>query len=306
MIPRALANGADRLGVWAVLGGLTFRSTDVKPDGTVRLGYNGTGFPGHPAFEFDERRGRWKATVPAEQCDSVTDYSPRADYRGHPCDIVAIEDDAAGLYLHLGDDVAAHDLGFEMLERGVYSRSVPFAELDSVYQIAGDELFPLWQARTFGVALDASNWADHPDDPNPPEIDYPRLRAGRYATVDGREYVVRAGTLVAPDGTTRPLPPPDDLEALTDVSGVVGYHGGTYSVVAAWPGGSLTLRAEGPDLDGQTAGRADWALRQGFTEVQPGRFEKQVHVGSVYSYREVRRNVLFDLWKAEHTARSGA
>jgi hypothetical protein len=305
MIPRALANGADHSGVWAVLDGLTFKATRVKADGTIRLGYTGAGFPGHPDFTYDERRQVWQATMPADRCDSVTNYSPRADYRGRPCTVVAIHEDSLGLYL-IGDDVAAHDLGFETLERGVYWRDVPFAELDSVYHVAEDLLFPLWQAATFGVALDASNWADHPDDPNPPEIGYPRLRTGRHASVDGREYAVRDDTLVAPDGTTRPLPAPGDLDALTDVSVAVGYHGATYDVAAAWPGGSLTLRCEGPNLDGQTAGRADWALRQGFTEVQPGRYEKQVHIGAVYSYREVRRNVLFDLWKAGQTAPSGA
>jgi urease beta subunit len=43
-----------------------------------------------------------------------------------------------------------------------------------------------------------------------------------------------------------------------------------------------------------------WALDHGFVEVEPGWFEKRVHVGLLYHYREIHRNLLFDRWLAEH------
>jgi hypothetical protein len=70
-------------GVWTVLGGLRFRSTRVKPDGTVRLGYTGAGFPGHPAFRFDEAKNAWYAVVPAAECDVIVEISHQAGYHGH-------------------------------------------------------------------------------------------------------------------------------------------------------------------------------------------------------------------------------
>jgi hypothetical protein len=77
-VPRALADDTRITGVHAVPGGIRFKSTRIKPDGTVRLGYPGAGYPGHPAFSFDEAANAWIAVVPAADCDRVVEVAHRA------------------------------------------------------------------------------------------------------------------------------------------------------------------------------------------------------------------------------------
>jgi hypothetical protein len=254
-------------GVWAVLDGVRFKSTRVKPDGTVRLGYVGAGFPGHPAFTFTESAGVWHAVVPATRCDRILEISHRATYRGHACDVVEVDGTGVGLYLVGGDDVSANELGFEQRERWVYWKFVDLAELDDYSEVHKDVFFPYWQRTTFGFAPNAGDWERYVPDPELPEVSYDRFRLGRFA-----------------EGT-----------ALYDVTVLADYHGAEYEVTTIWPGGMATLRHTG---DGS------WALGQGFTESAPGRFEKQAHVGTLYNYREFQRDVLFDQWLAEH-ARGG-
>jgi hypothetical protein len=279
-VPRALTDDAKITGVWAVLNGMRFRSTRIKPDGTVRLGYTGAGFPGHPAFSFAEATGAWHAVVPATECDQIVEISHQATYRGRLCDVAEVDGTGVGLYLVRGDDVTADDLGFEMRERGVYWKFVALADLDDYYEVHRDVFFPYWQQLTFGFAPHAGNWEQYVPDPELPEVGYDRFRLGRFAVVNGIEQ------------------PADDfptgMTALYEVSVLANYHGEEYQVSTIWPGGMATLRRTG---DGA------WALGQGFTEVAPGRFEKQAHVGTLYNYREIQRDLLFDRWLAERAAR---
>ncbi|HEX4703436.1 MAG TPA: hypothetical protein VH352_15015, partial [Pseudonocardiaceae bacterium] len=115
----------------------------------------------------------------------------------------------------------------------------------------------------FGFAPNAGSWQRYVPDPDLPETPYERFRLGRFA-----------------DGT-----------AVYDVTVLANYHGEEYEVTTIWPGGMATLRHTG---DG------DWALGQGFTESAPGKFEKQAHVGTLYNYRELHHDVVFDSWLSEH------
>jgi hypothetical protein len=275
-VPRALADDAKISGVWAVLNGIRFKATRIKPDGTVRLGYTGAGYPGHPAFSFDEAANAWIAVVPATDCDRVVEVAHRATYRGHECDVAEVDGTGVGLFLVRADQVTADELGFEMRERGVYWKFVDLTELSDYYDVQKDVFFPYWQQLTFGFAPNAGNWQRYVPDPDLPEVGYDRFRLGRFAVVNGIEQPAEGVTAA---------------EALYEVSVLAGYHGEEYQVATIWPGGMATLRKTG---DG------NWAIGQGFTETVPGRFEKQAHVGTLYNYREIQRNLLFDQWLAEH------
>jgi hypothetical protein len=279
-VPSVLADDATITGVWSVLDGIRFRSTTVKPDGTVRLGYTGVGFPGHPAFRFDETRNAWIAVVPAGECDQIVDISHHATYRGHQCYVTGVEGTGIGLHLIGSDQVTANDLGFEMEERFVYAKYVDLTEITGYFDVYQDEFFPYWQRITFGFSPYKSTWEPNEPDPELPEVDYDRFRLGRFAVVNGVEQPV--------DGF------PANAEALYDVTARAHYHGGEYEIVTFWPGAAATLR--GTDDRG-------WSLAQGFTEVAAGSFEKRVHIGALYNYQEIRRNLLFDRWLAEHRRR---
>ncbi len=259
-IPRGLADGLSVTGVWAVLGGRRFKSTRVKPDGTVRLGYTGVGEPGHRAFTFDEAAGAWTAVVPATACDQIVEIAHRATYRGHLCDVLEINGRQAVLSLVRADDRTAADLGFETVERGVHQRAVDLTGLDGYFEVHKDVFFPYWQQMTFGFSPNAGTWERYVPDPVLPEIGYDRFRLGRFAVVNGIERPA--------EGV------PADVGALFDVSVLANYHGEEYEVSTIWPGGMATLR-----------GRAGT--------------ERQAHVATLYNYQEIQHDLLFDRWRAE-------
>lgn len=214
-VPRALADDLRITGVWAVLGGTRFKSTRIKPNGTVRLGYTGAGFPGHDAFRFDETANAWIAVVPATECDGIAEIAHQAGYRGHRCDVAEIDDTGVGLYLVRGDDATADELGFQMRERGVYWKFVDLADLDYYEDVHKDVFFPYWQQITFGFAPNAGNWERYAPDPDLPEVGYDRF--------------------------------PHD----PDVTVLANHHGTEYRVAAMWPGGTATLHptsGDGPEL----------------------------------------------------------
>ena len=280
--PRLLTGEPLTTGVWAVLDGVWFKATRIKPDGTVRLGYTGVGHPGHEAFSFNESTGAWHAVLPATRLDRIVEISHRAIDRGRVCDVAETDGKGVGLYLVHGDDAAGVELGFEQRERGVYCKWVDLTELESYAEVHNDVFFPYWQQTTFGFAPNASTWERHVPDPDLPEIAYDRFRLGRFAVVNG----IEKPAVGLPDGGT----------ALYDVSVLANYHGAEYEVTTVWPGGMATLRHTG---DG------DWALGQGFTASAPGQFDKQAHVGTLYNYRELHRDILFDRWLSEHAHGGG-
>lgn len=55
---------------------------------------------------FSPRDGLWLATVPVAQCDRLAEVTTVADYRGHTCQVVSIDEDGTtGLY-YLGENRA--------------------------------------------------------------------------------------------------------------------------------------------------------------------------------------------------------
>lgn len=252
-------------GVWTVLGSMRFRSTTVKPDGTVRLGYTGAGFPGYPAFRFDEAKNAWYAVVPAAECDVIVEISHQASYHGHLCTVNEADHDGVGLQLVGGDDPEARALGFDMVERWVYQKFVSHTDVDHHVVVHGDLLFPYWQQSTFGFSLHAGNWQQHISGPCASSVGYDRFRAGG---------------LIVGDGTGRaPDDPAADAGGLYDVSTRASHRGEEFQVVTISPGGMAALRrASGEDA------------------------EHFAHVSTLYNYREILRDVLFDRWLAEHTS----
>jgi hypothetical protein len=279
-IPRALTNDPKFSGVRARLNGLWFKSGRIKADGTVQLGYTGSGLPGNPAFAFDESRDAWIATVQAAECDRIVAITHHATYRGRTCAVTGIHDTSVGLLLQDGDAVVADELGFEMQERFVYAKFVGFADLDDYYEVHRDVYFSYWQQVTFGFSLNQGNWERYVPDPDLPRVGYDRFRLGRFAVVDGVEQPVEGF--------------PTDVSALFEVTVLANYHGEEYHVDSISPDGMANLSG---------IGYGSWSLRQGFTEVELGWFEKQVHIGTLYNYREIQRNLLFDQWLAEQQAR---
>jgi hypothetical protein len=277
--PPPWTNRTQVNGVWAVLNGVRFKATRVRPDGTVRLGYTGAGHPGHSAFSVDPATGAWNAVVPAPECDRIVEISHQAGYRRRQCHVAEI--DSTGVVLNLvgGDDVTARELGFEMRERGVYSRFVTFADLDDYADVYKDVFFPYWQRLTFGFAPHAGDWQRYVPDPDLPPAGYDRFRLGRFAMVNDIEQPAEDF--------------PAGASAFYEVSVAAHYRGEAYQVTTVRSNGMATLRGTG---DGT------WALGQGFTEVASGRFEKQAHIGMLYGYQEIRRDLVFDRWLAERAA----
>src|SRR5438067_1086175 len=85
-------------GVWAVLGGQTYMSGAVSPQGTVKLIWPHEEPPAEPRFAFEDKRNRWTATLPIEECDQLYEVSSFARYRGIPCQVMSIEAGRALLY----------------------------------------------------------------------------------------------------------------------------------------------------------------------------------------------------------------
>ncbi|HWC81803.1 MAG TPA: hypothetical protein VG756_17785 [Pseudonocardiaceae bacterium] len=252
-------------GVWAMLDGRSFRSSSIKPDGTVRLAFTGDGAPDHPAFRRDPATGAWRAVLPAPHCHRLISVSTHATHRGLPCTV----SDLAGHRVDLefgGADADARRLGFARGADGTHRKQVDFAELANWYQVHRDLLFGHWQRRTFGFTLWASNWRRHTAEHDLPPTGYPAFRTG-------------IGTEGAAIGS-----------ALVEISVCAAYRGEDYAVPVMGRDGRTLLRKDGGD--------GSWALDQGFRLAGPHRWEKQVPAAMLYAYRETHRNLLFDQWLA--------
>lgn len=134
-----------RAGVVAVVGGREHTAESYPDGGIVTLVSEAAENPDPGIFQRDERTGRWRGEVLAEDCERLDEVTTRAHYLAHECQLVAIEaDGTTGLY-YLGPDKsrAARD-GFVQIESGVWAKTVTVHDLDEVWEHHADLLFGTW------------------------------------------------------------------------------------------------------------------------------------------------------------------
>jgi hypothetical protein len=137
-------------GVWAELGGRTFMSSAVSPDGTVKLIWKHPEAPGDSRFTFEEKWNRWTATVPVEDCDRLYEVSSFTRYRGIPCQVMSIDDSGRALLYYVGHSGhEAEKNGFEQTDPGTYSKIVPVGDLYDYHEEHRDLLFDHWRRVNF-------------------------------------------------------------------------------------------------------------------------------------------------------------
>lgn len=116
---------------------------------------------------------------------------------------------------------------------------------------------------------------------------YPRT--GVFAVVDGREHAVESyperGVVPLSDGRVVPL---SECERLAEVTTRADYRGHECQVVGLAPDGSVGLYYLGPD---KARAAAD-----GFSQIDPGTWAKNVDVHEVERWREHHADLLFDEW----------
>ena len=265
IIPRPLRSLRTPDGLIAVLGGVTYRCGGIDDKGRAHLFYDGQGLPPHRAFHRPNRDVPWAATVAAQECERIAEVGHRARFGGREWVVAPLAEDAVNLRLTLVDEPGT-------------AVTVEFGEPAAVAEWWRDEKFRYWQWRTAGR-------------PGIPE--YPGLRLGRFATVDGLVYPVesidpivvlrRGGTQPHPEavwheasGCWRRTVPAAAVDRLADIEVFAAFQRVRGQVRAALPGGLVRFAAAGrPDL--------------------------QVPVGALSDYHEVHHNLLYDLWRTEVT-----
>lgn len=143
-----VAGQRPRAGLFATVGGREYRAEALPDRGVVTLVSDAAANPDPELFEADPG-GRWRAEVLVEQCERLDEVTTHGLYRGHECQVVAIEPDGAtGLY-YLGPDKsrAARD-GFVQTEPGVWARTVDVFDVARLWERHTDLLF----AATYGTA----------------------------------------------------------------------------------------------------------------------------------------------------------
>jgi hypothetical protein len=125
--------------------GRVYRSTGIRPDGTVRLFFDSISPPEDDEFTRHPQADVWIRVVSAEECDRVVQVSTHARYGRYRCYVDRISDDGMADLIHSSDAP-----GFEMVEQGVYQKQVHVNELRDYHEIHSDLLFAYWRDRMGG------------------------------------------------------------------------------------------------------------------------------------------------------------
>jgi hypothetical protein len=129
----------------ATFRGRVYRSTGIRPDGTVRLFFDSISPPEDDEFTRHPHADVWIRVVRAEDCDRVVEVSTSARYGRYECGVQSISDDGMAL---LFTGKAGPD--FEMIEPGSYQKTVHISELRDYHEIHSDLLFVYWRDRVGG------------------------------------------------------------------------------------------------------------------------------------------------------------
>jgi hypothetical protein len=132
-----------RSGVVATIDGREYQANSYPHEGVVTL-YSREAENPDPAV-FSSHEGLWLATVPVGHCDRLAEVTTVADYRGHTCQVVSIDEDGTtGLY-YLGDDMAAMPRdGFVQVDAGTWAKTAHIGELARYRELHRDLLFDSW------------------------------------------------------------------------------------------------------------------------------------------------------------------
>jgi hypothetical protein len=132
-----------RSGVIATVNGREHQADSYPREGVVTLFSREAENP-DPAL-FAPGNGLWLATVPVAQCERLAEVTTVADYRGHTCQVVSIDEDGTtGLY-YLGADMAAMPRdGFVQIDPGTWAKTVHIGELARYRELHRDLLFDAW------------------------------------------------------------------------------------------------------------------------------------------------------------------
>ncbi|WP_436492907.1 hypothetical protein [Actinokineospora sp. HUAS TT18] len=120
---------------------------------------------------------------------------------------------------------------------------------------------------------------------------YPRPRTGVYATVAGQELEAVSypenGVVTLRGGRVVPL---SECDRVDEVTTLVNYRGHECQVIGIGDDGTVGLYYVGPH-------KAD-AAADGFVQIDPGTWAKNVEIGEVSRYRERHTDLLFPAWAA--------
>ncbi|GAB2980733.1 hypothetical protein LWP59_00890 [Amycolatopsis acidiphila] len=132
-----------RSGVIATVDGRDFQADSYPREGVVTLFSREAENP--DPTHFAPGNGLWLATVPLARCDRLAEVTSVAEYRGHTCQVVGIDEDGTtGLY-YLGDDMAAMPRdGFVQVDPGTWAKTVHIGELARYRELHRDLLFDAW------------------------------------------------------------------------------------------------------------------------------------------------------------------
>jgi hypothetical protein len=131
----------------ATFRGRNYRSTGIRPDGTVRLFFDSIAPPEDDEFTRHPEADVWIRVVRAEECERVVEVTTGARYGAHQCHVESIDEKGMALVFASGGSAPP---GFEQVERGVYQKTVHVTELRDYREVHGDVLFRYLRDRVFG------------------------------------------------------------------------------------------------------------------------------------------------------------
>jgi hypothetical protein len=102
-------------------------------------------------YEWDDNRKGWIAILDARDCDRVFNVNTFALYRGHRCEVTAMNNDGAAeiLYADWNGGWAVRAGGFEQRNKLEYYKVVPMNELYDYHEEQQDLVFDEWRERNF-------------------------------------------------------------------------------------------------------------------------------------------------------------
>jgi hypothetical protein len=86
---------------------------------------------------FDEvAPGQFRRAVPMSELTALFELQTYCTWMGIRCMVTGSKDDGRTLFIHWvgGNQTRAKELGFESMERGIYSRAVPQTEVSDLHQ----------------------------------------------------------------------------------------------------------------------------------------------------------------------------
>jgi hypothetical protein len=129
----------------ATFRGRVYRSTGIRPDGTVRLFFDSIAPPEDDEFTRHPNADVWIRVVSAADCDRVVQVVTSARYGRYECQVANISEDGMALLFS-----AKGGPDFEMIEPGSYQKAVHINELRDYHEIHLDLLFNYWRDRVGG------------------------------------------------------------------------------------------------------------------------------------------------------------